>query len=79
MRLPFFFLPSLSLLPGADGGWGGKTRPIKMVLHDPVTNDVLATTTALLELDARGQLRAKDAESGVTGKRRVRVRGEVEL
>ncbi|BGP28201.1 hypothetical protein JCM10295v2_007188 [Rhodotorula toruloides] len=53
------------------------TRPITLVLHDPLTNQVLATTTALLELDARGQMK-KDGE-GVTQKRRVRVRGEVEL
>ncbi|KAJ8291354.1 hypothetical protein OF846_005384 [Rhodotorula toruloides] len=53
------------------------TRPITMVLQDPLTNEILATTTAVLELDARGQMK-KDKE-GVTERRRVRVRGEVEL
>lgn len=54
-----------------------QTRPITMVLQDPLTNEILATTTAVLELDARGQMK-KDKE-GVTERRRVRVRGEVEL
>ncbi|BGP44150.1 hypothetical protein JCM10449v2_008214 [Rhodotorula kratochvilovae] len=51
------------------------TRKVKVVLVEPESGEVIATSEALVEEDARGVLR-KDAQ-GVT-RRRMMVRGEVE-
>ncbi|GAA6052544.1 hypothetical protein JCM3770_003235 [Rhodotorula araucariae] len=51
------------------------TRTVKVVLIEPESGEVIATSEAVVEEDARGMLR-KDA-NGVT-RRRMTVRGEVE-